>query len=266
MEAVVLAGGGIEPQDPLYAYTQGRPKALLDIAGKPMLQWVLDALEAAPSVERIVLVGLDSLNGLRATKISNLIPNQGGLLPNALAGLHEVRRLNPEAEYTLLVSGDIPGITSEMVEWVIARALEGAPFDLAYLAVPRTVMERRFPESRRTYLRLKDAEVCGGDMQVVRTSLVETHTEIWERLIAARKNPLKQAQMLGWDLLVKLLLRRLTVDEGVRLATQRLGIRGKLLLSPYAELGMDVDKPHHVELMRQALSVNTPNPSPTSGG
>ncbi len=256
MDAVILAGGGVEPQDPLYAYTQGQPKALLDIAGKPMLQWVLDALEAAPSIERLVVVGLDSLAGFQVTKLARALPGQGGLLTNILAGLREVQRINPGAEYTLLVSGDIPGITAEMVEWVIEHALVGEPFDLAYLAVPREVMERRFPESHRTYLRLKDIEVCGGDMQVVRTSLAETHTEIWDRLIAARKNPLKQAQMLGWDLVLKLLLRRLTVNEAVQLATRRLGVRGKLLLSPYAELGMDVDKPHQVELMRQALSMN----------
>lgn len=266
MDAVVLAGGGVEPQDPLYDYTQGRPKALLDIAGKPMLQWVLDALEAAPSVERLIVVGLDALTGFQATKVSSLLPGQGGLLPNILAGLREVQRLNPTAEYTLLVSGDIPGITAEMVEWVITHALDGEPFDLAYLAVPREVIERRFPASRRTYLRLKDTEVCGGDMQVVRTSLAETHTEIWERLIAARKNPLRQAQMLGWDLMVKLLLRRLTVDEAVRLAARRLGVRGKLLLSPYAELGMDVDKPHQVELMRQALSARGPASPEALGG
>jgi NDP-sugar pyrophosphorylase family protein len=44
MDAIVIAGGIPEPGDPLYEYTQGQPKALLDIAGKPMVQWVLDAL------------------------------------------------------------------------------------------------------------------------------------------------------------------------------------------------------------------------------
>jgi nitrite reductase/ring-hydroxylating ferredoxin subunit len=37
MDAIVLAGGIPLPEDPLYPYTQGHSKALVDIAGKPMV-------------------------------------------------------------------------------------------------------------------------------------------------------------------------------------------------------------------------------------
>ena len=50
MDAIVIAGGVPKPEDPLYEYTQGQPKALLDIAGKSMVQWVLDALAEADSI------------------------------------------------------------------------------------------------------------------------------------------------------------------------------------------------------------------------
>ena len=43
MDAIVIAGGIPQPEEPLYEYTQGIPKAMLNIAGKPMVQWVLDA-------------------------------------------------------------------------------------------------------------------------------------------------------------------------------------------------------------------------------
>ena len=33
-----------------------------------------------------------------------------------------------------------------------------------------------------------------------------------------------------------------------------LGIRGKAIISPYAELGMDVDKPHQLALVRRILA------------
>ena len=44
MDAIVIAGGIPQPQDPLYTYSHGDSKALIDIAGKPMVQWVLDVL------------------------------------------------------------------------------------------------------------------------------------------------------------------------------------------------------------------------------
>ena len=58
MDAIVTAGGIPQPDEPLYAFTQGGPKALLDIFGKPMIQWVLDALEGAKGVDNIVIIGL----------------------------------------------------------------------------------------------------------------------------------------------------------------------------------------------------------------
>ena len=58
MDAIVMSGGIPEPEDPLYEFTQGEPKALLEIAGKPMIQWVLDAISGAESVGKVVLISL----------------------------------------------------------------------------------------------------------------------------------------------------------------------------------------------------------------
>ena len=60
MDAIVIAGGIPEPGDLLYEYTQGQPKSLLDICGKPMVQWVLDALNSAETVDQVVVIGLTS--------------------------------------------------------------------------------------------------------------------------------------------------------------------------------------------------------------
>ena len=87
MDAIVIAGGLPEPGDPLYEYTQGQPKALLDIAGKPMVQWVLDALGGAETILRVVLIGLSEDDGLDCAKEITYVPNQGGMLQNVRAGM-----------------------------------------------------------------------------------------------------------------------------------------------------------------------------------
>jgi NDP-sugar pyrophosphorylase family protein len=38
MDVIIPAGGIPRPNHPIYKYTQGKPKALLDIAGKPMIR------------------------------------------------------------------------------------------------------------------------------------------------------------------------------------------------------------------------------------
>ena len=55
MNAVVLAGGIPQPTDPLYEYSKGDSKALIDVAGKPMVQWIVDALCEAKSVDQIIV-------------------------------------------------------------------------------------------------------------------------------------------------------------------------------------------------------------------
>jgi NDP-sugar pyrophosphorylase family protein len=90
MDVIVMAGGIPKPDDPLYEYTQGQPKALLDIAGKPMVQWVLDALAEAESIDQVVLISLSEESGLEFTKRITYIPDQGGLLQNVRAGIGKV--------------------------------------------------------------------------------------------------------------------------------------------------------------------------------
>ena len=53
MDALVVAGGIPKEGEPLYEYTQGKPKALLDVAGKPMIQWMLDALSGSEKIDTV---------------------------------------------------------------------------------------------------------------------------------------------------------------------------------------------------------------------
>lgn len=253
MDAIVTAGGIPDPEDPLYAHTQGGPKALLDVAGKPMVQWVLDALDDARFVERVVIVALPSGSGLSCHKAEAFVPDQGGMLQNIRAGMKKVIELNPRAQRMLTVSSDIPAITGEMVDWLVERAEESV-HDIYYTVITRQVMEARYPQSKRSYTHLKDAEVCGGDVNAVHARMVTGNEEIWERILAARKNVFKQASLIGFGTLALLALRRLKIESGIKRVSERLDITGRVIFSPYAEMGMDIDKPHQLEILRKDLA------------
>jgi molybdopterin-guanine dinucleotide biosynthesis protein A len=252
MDVVVTAGGIPQPDEPLYPYTLGKPKALLDICDKPMVQWVLDAISGAKQVEHVVLIGLSEGSGVSCTKPMEFIPNQAGMIENLVSGIRKVLELNPTASRVLLVSSDIPGITAEMVDWEVETSMQ-TEVDLCYNVARRETVEARYPGARRTYLKLKDMEVCGGDMNVVHTSLIYRDTGLWQKLIETRKNPIKQAAILGFDTLLLVLLHAVTLEQAVQKATSRLKLSGRAIISPYAELAMDVDKPGQLELMRADL-------------
>lgn len=252
MDAIVTAGGIPLPEDPLYPYTQGHSKAMLEIAQKPMVQWVLDALCASSSVTNIILIGLTEKSGLKTSRPTYYLPNEGRMLANIVAGIQKSVELDSKTEYVLIVSSDIPAISAEMVDWLVGE-MDKTPADVYYGVIPREAMEKRFPDSRRTWTHLKDMDVCGADINAVHVSMASEHLDTWEELIGRRKSPLKQAATIGLDTLLLMLLRQLTLNDLVSRVASRIGIRGKAIVWPWAEAGMDVDKPHQLEIMRADL-------------
>jgi hypothetical protein len=161
--------------------------------------------------------------------------------------------VNPQADLTLFVSGDMPLLTSESVDWFIGACFE-AQADLFYPVVEQRLMEERFAGADRTYVPLREGRYCGGDLVMTRVDVALAQQALLRELMEQRKNPWQQARLIGLVPLIKLLSRRLTLAEAERIAGSALGVRGKVVVSPYAELAMDVDKPHHLEIARRELS------------
>ena len=122
------------------------------------------------------------------------------------------------------------------------------------LHCPQDVMEARYPESKRTYTKLKDMQVCGADMNVIHVSMATTRLDVWEQLIGSRKSPLRSAAVIGLDILFKLATRQIAMQELVEKASARIGIKGRAIIWSQAEPCMDVDKPHQLEIMREDLT------------
>lgn len=253
MNAIITAGGIPQPGDKLYAYSNGDSKALIDVAGKPMIQWVLDALSESKTVDQVIVIGLSSKSDLTCKKPLHYISNQGRMLSNIVAGVNKSLDLNPGGEYVLIVSSDIPSLQGDMVDWLVNTCMETKD-DLYYGVCPREVMETRFPTSKRTYTKLKDMELCGADVNVIHVSMATDHLDTWEQLIGNRKSPLRQAGVIGIDTLIQLAFRQFTLQGLVERASQRIGIKGRAIIWDRAEPCMDVDKPHQLELMREELA------------
>ncbi len=254
MDAILTAGGIPLPEDPLYTYTNGNSKALVDVAGKPMIQWVLDALSNTRHVDNVIIIGLSPKSEITCKKPMHFISNQGRMLANIVAGVNKSLELDPKAEYVLVASSDIPGISAEMIDWLIETCTQTKE-DIYYGVIPREVMETRYPGSNRTYTKLKDVQLCGADMHIAHVSMAidPDHLETWEELIGNRKSPLKQAATIGLGTLLKVATRSITLDDLVATITKRIGITGRPIIWEHAEPGMDVDKPHQLELLREDM-------------
>jgi GTP:adenosylcobinamide-phosphate guanylyltransferase len=270
MDAVVIAGGIPEPNDPLYKYTLGKPKALLDICGKPMIQWVLDALVGAEAIDQIVIVGVPE-SELTCSKRNFFLPNQGSLLENVRVGFMKVAELNPTARYVLLVTSDIPAITPEMVDWVVHAANESDQ-DVCYTIVTRQDLEARYPGSKRPFpferTRLKDIEFSGGLINAFRITAITENYGLLDRLAEGRRNLLKKIGIiihyLGYSTLFSVMFGTIDSDRAAKRIAKRTGLRIRPVVCPYVEIAMDVDRPNQLEMLRKDMKLRLTQQNPPS--
>jgi len=253
MIAIVTAEGEIEPNQPFYETTHGGLKSMINIAGKPMVQWMLDALGRSGSITRVIVVGLPPETDLICNHPLTLLPNTGNMLNNIRAGAIEGQRLAPNETHAIVATSDIPALRFETVDWLACQCLD-LDQDIYYTLIERSAMEDQFPGVKRDYIHLKDMQVCGGYMHCLRLQAAVDESPLWKRLSDSRKGPFRQASILGYDAMLFMMLRRLSLKAAETAICKRLGVQGKGVLCPYPEAGMNVERPAQLEIMREYLA------------
>lgn len=253
LNCVVLAGGRPSPEDSLYPYTQGQPKALLRLNGSTMLETIVRTLQGSKYIADVVVVGIKDPPNATFEKDVTFLPDKEGIVKNGLSGMAWLAQNRPEQSPILFCSVDIPTLTAEIVDEFIETC---QPFNsgIYYSMVTREAIENRFPGAKRTYFHLKGLELAGGDLIIANVLSADDLIGVLKRLEDGRKSPWKIALMVGPLKFVKFLLRQLSLDEVESVATKILGIKASVIIFPHAEIAMDVDKAHHLELLRSLLN------------
>ncbi|WP_347489663.1 nucleotidyltransferase family protein [Desulfoscipio sp. XC116] len=250
IDALVLAGS--PNNGALKECSAARYEAMIDIKGKLMVEYVVDALKKCERIGRIAIVGPQ--NELAAHFQSGgrevLVNHGGNLTENVLRGLREL----PGTQKVLLVTSDIPLITQRAIENFIDLCGDGQA-DLYYPVVPREVVEKQYSATKRTYVQLKEGVYTGGNIFLFNPGIVEECMPRGQKLVDARKSPLKLCRLVGLIFLIKFLTKNISLQEAQKKVSRLLGIKGQVVISPYPEVGVDVDKPSDLELVNKQLEL-----------
>ncbi len=248
MDAVVLAGG---PHDELAAHTSGAPnKAFLEIRGVTLVERTLRALRESSSVGRIVVVAPPGMRGAAALTLADEVRPDGvrirDSLRSGLAGF--------DANADLLVSAsDLPVLSPESIDDFVSRA-KAADADLTYGCIEQATHMAKYPEAPHTWARLRDGTYCGTGLITLRPRAWPALGKVIERLGEARKNPLKLASLFGWRILWRYALGRLTIPQAEARASYVIGAKVRAIVSPYAEIGINVDRVSDIALAEKYTS------------
>lgn len=245
VNAVILAGrpnqGTLQEEDAPY-------EALIDIAGKPMIQWVIEALQTAKQIDRTAVVAPAGVRGVVEALGAIFVEAGDSLTENVRRGA----RALPRDEAILIAAGDIPLLRPDMVDDFLQRADESRA-DIVYPIIEKSVCEANYPLVRRTYVGLKEGTFTGGNFVFLQPGSLAPALRLLQDVFAARKKPWRLAAMLGWKFVIQLLTRSARLQELEDRATALLGVQAKALVMPYPEIGIDVDKPEDLKLVRSAL-------------
>ena len=246
--ALVLAGG--RPDDPLARQAGVATKVLVPVAGRPMVAWVLDALRAAPSVERIALSIGDTVQ-VDGPDIRR-VPLAGSPEASVLSALDSLAAPTP----LLVTTGDHPLLTAEMIERFCAALPADA--DAVVALATESVIGAAYPETRRTYFRFAGEGYSGGNLFALRTPAARGLIEAWASLGRHRKRPWRLVSAVGPAALLRFLVGRLSLEAAMERLSRLAGCRVRAVALPFAEAAMDVDKPPDLALAEAILARRPP--------
>ena len=249
VDVVVLAGGSNDAG--MEAATGVSNRALTPLGGRTMLDYVVSALRGSASVRNVFVVGeVPAGDGYR------VVTGGATMLDNLMAGLG----VAGAQERVLVSTSDIPFLTAESVDDFVRRAVESRA-DLCCPFVSVALCRERFPEMKRTAIKLREGQFTLGNLVLVNPSFLTEHRDTIQNAYAARKSPLKMASLLGWGLLARLVLAQTVSPSLLTVGALEAGV-GRLLgggcravglESGFPEIGTNVDKPDDVVIARRML-------------
>lgn len=243
VNAVVLAADR-NPDDPV-AREAGVPrKCLAPVGGRPMVLRVLDSLESARYVKSRTLCGPDwplvqSEPALREPIESGRI----GWVANAESPSRSTEAALsalPATEPTLITTADHALLSAAMVDYFLEQALSG-DCDLAVAVATRDTILSAYPDTRRTFIRLRDDAYSGCNLFAFLTQEARRAATFWRRVERQRKKPLRVVGAVGWMAILRYLMGSLTLEQALGGLSRRMGLKVGVIPMPFPDAAIDVD-------------------------
>ncbi len=246
--ALLLAGS--RPGGDPFAEANGvKAKALIPVAGEPMIARPVRALLGNANIERVRVLAQDgALLASALPKDARLTVEPSGA---TIAATLEAILADPAAPYPLLVTtADHALLHRAMIDDFCTRA-KGA--DVAIGLVERRPLMARLPQTKRTWIGFRGGAYSGANLFALGSPKAARAVALWREVEQDRKK--------GWKLLTALgvpgllgLMRLRTLDQVLAAMGAKLGvtIRAVEMTNPLA--AVDVDKPADLVLVEAILA------------
>lgn len=247
--AILLAGQrpGVDPL--AHAFDMSL-KALVPVAGRPMVARVVDTLLSVPELARIIIL-CQQPDSLRP-----VLPNDARIqFVTSSAGISESILAiagTPDAPWPLFVTtADHPLLTRAIISDFLASS-EGV--NVAVAMVERQVVLAGYPDNKRTWIKLRGGAWSGANLFALSGDPARRALQLWVNAEKDRKQLIKLFWHFGPLIALRAITRTISLHDGIAALGRRLGLSARAVALPYAEAAIDVDKPSDHALVETILA------------
>lgn len=252
---IILAGGEDQHWCKQYGY---KTKPFLPLNGKPMLEYVVNAFDKSAYVDKIIVVGPDELDELDCMKyVHKRVQSGKSFVSNLLRGICYIKAALYKCAHKhdgyLISFCDAAYLNARVVNNTIENLVKHDPgFALHY--VPKEVIgDAGFVTENRTFMYVKDKPYTGANIYFVKK--FSAVLRVLRDLVTMRKYRKTPAKMLEH---LECSDQPFSYIEQV--LSRKMKVKAKIFISPYAEMGVDIDKPIDYELARAQWDASADNP------
>jgi len=258
--ALILAADRA-PGDPVARAAGVCCKCLAPVGGTPMVLRVLDALAAAEQIGDCILCGphqdaVDREPGLRARIASGEVRwVESEATPSA--STYKVLQSLPDHTPVLVTTADHGLLSPRIVDYFCCEArITGS--DLVMGLAPHKQVEAAYPGTKRTVTRLRDDAYCSCNLFAFLTHRAQAAAHFWRAVESHRKKTMRVISASGWMAVLRYLLGQLSLDEGLKRISRRMGLNVAAVVMPFAEAAVDVDTVSDWRLVEKILDDQRP--------
>ena len=245
--AMILAGS--KKKGPLEISANVENKALISINNIPSINYIIDALKNSKNINKIVVVGPEKmLTKSIDNKIDKIVNSGENILENIEKGINYFHSDNS----ILILTSDIPLITAAAIDEFI-KICVARKADVGYPIITKEEIIKKYPETERTYIRMKEGMICGGNIALLKPEVFFQNKSLINELFENRKAIQKYVKILGFKFIIKFLFKTLTFKEIEKRISEIVGFRSIAVKVSFPELMIDLDKVSDLKLIRQVM-------------
>ncbi|MBB6124406.1 NTP transferase domain-containing protein [Sphingobium subterraneum] len=251
---VLVLAGSRPGTDPLAAAAGVATKALVPIAGRPMLDHVVRVLVDHPRVGPVIILAQQAETLADHPQTTWMLNHPDIRFADSGAGISQslLDLIDGGQRLPLLVTT----ADNVLIDAAIIDAfLDCAPgSDLAVAMVERATLLAAYPQSRRTWLKFRGGWWSGANLFWLGNDRARAALSLWRGIEQDRKKGWKIVSAFGPLLLVGAALRLLTIQRAIAIAGRRIGLVARVVAMPVPEACIDADKRDDIILIEQILA------------